>query len=221
MEAQSLQLSIEQTAASSASTSCIPATISANYLSAATEAGPQSMDNSNQMMSSTSSSPSSASSVVVTPAAPLPPQRAGKTRATRKTKPRTSPYPVSPSVANQSVNQNGGIIPEPVVQHASTDDYSNPMMDYRYDMQQTTSNPAGYHVPPAMYPAYSGNEVTLYNYAANGVVEAGNSASSHSDLYNPYYETDNLAAYPTPLRHYPTMTEGNYQLIGICITTKG
>lgn len=202
MEAQSLQLSVEQTAVSSASTSCIPATISANYLSA-TEASSQSMDNSNQMLSS-SSSPSSASST----AGPV--VRAGKARATRKTKPRTSPYPVSPNVA---ANQNGALIGEP--QHAG-DEYSNPMMDYRYEMPQQQQQPPqqhpnGYH---AMYPAYG--EVPVYGYAASGAIEPppGSTASSnHSELYNPYYETDNLAAYPAAIRHYPNMTEGKFSLL--------
>jgi hypothetical protein len=95
------------------------------------------------------------------------------------------------------------------------------MMDYRYDTglpSSSTSN-ANQHqyLTSTMYSAYNSNEVQLYNYGPNGVAEAANgSGSNHSggDLYNPYYETDNMAAYPAnQLRHYTNLGEGENILI--------
>ena len=175
------------------------------YLNTSAGDAVSSTENGGHLVSS-SSSPSSAS---VASAATT--SRTGKTRPARKTKPRTSPYPVSPTVAVAA----SSIAPDPVQQHPH-DEYSNPMMDYRYDLQQATSSTSGgnQYLTSAMYSAYSSNEVQLYNYGPNGVAEAATgSASNHSggDLYNPYYETDNMAAYPgssTALRHYTNIAEG-------------
>lgn len=202
VEAQSLQLSTEQMASSSASSSTYLNTSGTDVASSS------SVDNGHLV--SSSSSPSSASVVSVVAATPAPVSRSSKSRPARKTKPRTSPYPVSPTVAVAA----SSIVPESVQQHPH-DEYSNPMMDYRYDLQQSTSSSGNHqqYLTSTMYSAYNSNEVQLYNYGPNGVAEAATgSVSNHSagELYNPYYETDNMAAYPgsASLRHYTNLTEG-------------
>lgn len=201
MEAQSLQLSTEQVATSSASSSV--------YLNTGADvASTSSVENSHLVSSSSSPSSGSVTSAITAPSVPV--SRSGKSRPARKSKPRTSPYPVSPTVAVAA----SSIVSESVVQHPH-DEYSNPMMDYRYDLQQSTSSSGNHHqyLTSTMYSAYNSNEVQLYNYGPNGVAEAATgSGSNHSggDLYNPYYETDNMAAYPgsATLRHYTNLTEG-------------
>nr|CAG4650883.1 EOG090X0484 [Simocephalus serrulatus] len=203
VEAQSLQLSTEQVATSSVSSSAYLNTSGADVASTSL------VENSHLV--SSSSSPSSGSVTSAITAASVPVSRSGKSRPARKSKPRTSPYPVSPTVAVAA----SSIVSESVVQHPH-DEYSNPMMDYRYDLQQATSSSGNHqqYLTSTMYSAYNSNEVQLYNYGPNGVAEAAaGSGSNHSggDLYNPYYETDNMAAYPgsATLRHYTNLTEGD------------
>ena len=98
-------------------------------------------------------------------------------------------------------------------------------MDYRYDLHASASSSNNHqqqqqqYLTSTLYSAYNNsNEVQLYNYGSNGVAEAATaSGSNHSapgntDLYNPYYETDNMAAaYPSSsLRHYTNLTEGEF-----------
>lgn len=214
MEAQSLQLSSEQLTSSASH----PTT---SYLNSSSADGVASTSSENNgHLVSSSSSPVSVASTAIS----VPVSRTGKTRSVRKTKPRTSPYPVSPTVAVAAST----IGPESVQQQPHESDYSNPMMDYRYDLQQASSSSSTstngnnhqqqQYLTSTLYSAYNSNEVQLYSYGANGVAEAATaSGSNHSapataDLYNPYYETDNMAAaYPsTSLRHYTNLTEGEF-----------
>jgi hypothetical protein len=220
VEAQSIQLSTEQLATSLAASS--------SYLntSVTDAASTSSAENGGHLVSSSSSPSSVVSAAVITASAPV--SRTGKTRSARKTKPRVSPYPVSPTVTSVVASTSSGslVVAESVQLNALPppplqDEYSNPMMDYRYDTglpSSSTSN-ANQHqyLTSTMYSAYNSNEVQLYNYGPNGVAEAANgSGSNHSggDLYNPYYETDNMAAYPAnQLRHYTNLGEGENILI--------
>ena len=204
VEVQSLQLSMEQTATSS---STYAANTSAN-----------SLDDGHQLTVSSPSSTSTSTTVM--------PVRAAKTRAARKTRPRTSPYPAtSPpvaAVAVESLQQHADII-QPSDHDQQQQQYTSPMMDtYRYDhgIHQAQQQSGQY----AMYSGYSnGNDVAvhqqqqqLYNYGGPNGHEAGSSNHSAADLYNPYYtETDANGAtasiYPSALvlpRHYTAMPEG-------------
>nr|CAG4636082.1 EOG090X0484 [Eubosmina coregoni] len=206
VEVHALQLSVEQTATSSVSSSAYAANTS---------------DDGHQL---TASSPSSTSTTV------LPVVRVGKSRAARKSRlPRTSPYPTTspPAIASTSTTSASTVesMTEIIHNGAEVDQQQynvSPMMDYRYD-----------HAQYPMYSAYTnGNEVAVhhhqvqqqlqqYNSYPNGPNEAGGSSNhSTADLsYNPYYttETDTGTAttssvYPSALvlpRHYnTTMPEG-------------
>ncbi|KAK4029320.1 hypothetical protein OUZ56_022322 [Daphnia magna] len=210
VEAQSLQLSTEQMATASAASS--------TYLNTSVTDAACSSSTENGHMVSSSSSPSSVASAAVTAVISAPVSRTGKTRPARKAKPRVSPYPVSPTItAAVASTSSGSIVAEPVqlnpLPPPLQDEYSNPMMDYRYVNDGLPSTGNHQYLTSTMYSAYNSNEVQLYNYGPNGVAEAANgSGSNHSggDLYNPYYETDNMAAYPVsaPLRHYTNLGEG-------------
>ncbi|EFX87839.1 hypothetical protein DAPPUDRAFT_311851 [Daphnia pulex] len=215
VEAQSLQLSTEQLATSSAAGS--------SYLNTSVTDAASTSSAENGHLVSSSSSPSSVVSAAVTAVASAPVSRTGKTRPARKAKPRVSPYPASPTVTAAAVASSsaGSIVAEAVqlnpLPPPLQEEYSNPMMDYRYDagLPSTSAASSGnQYLTSTMYSAYNSNEVQLYNYGPNGVAEAANgSGSNHSggDLYNPYYETDNMAAYPGPatLRHYTNLGEGD------------
>lgn len=136
----------------------------------------------------------------------------GKTQrnaATQRNKRRTSPYPApSPpaTVTPTAPVASASIISANPLMH---DEYNNQLanmapMDYRYDLQPSSSNQ---YLTSAMYSAYNANEVHLYSYGANG--------EAHADLYPSYY--NNEASMYT-LRHYPTahtMPEGTrHNLIG-------
>jgi hypothetical protein len=217
VEAQSLQLSTEQLATSSAAGS--------SYLNTSVTDAASTSSAENGHLVSSSSSPSSVASAAVTAVASAPVSRTGKTRPARKAKPRVSPYPASPTVtaaaaAAVASSSAGSIVAEAVqlnpLPPPLQEEYSNPMMDYRYDAglpSTSVASSGNQYLTSTMYSAYNSNEVQLYNYGPNGVAEAANgSGSNHSggDLYNPYYETDNMAAYPGPatLRHYTNLGEG-------------
>ncbi len=212
VEAQSLQLSTEQLATSSAAGS--------SYLNTSVTDAASTSSAENGHLVSSSSSPSSVASAAVTAVASAPVSRTGKTRPARKAKPRVSPYPVSPTVTAAVASSSAGSIIAEAVQlnplpPPLQDEYSNPMMDYRYDagLPSTSASSGNQYLTSTMYSAYNSNEVQLYNYGPNGVAEAATgSGSNHSggDLYNPYYETDNMAAYPgsATLRHYTNIAEG-------------
>ena len=133
----------------------------------------------------------------------------GKSRPVARNKRRTSPYPApSPpaTVTPTAPVASASIISVNPLMH---DDYNNQLatanmapMDYRYDLQPSSSNQ---YLTSAMYSAYNANEVHLYSYGANG--------ETHSDLYPSYYNNEGPVY---PLRHYPaahTMPEGTLLLL--------
>nr|CAG4642433.1 EOG090X0484 [Evadne anonyx] len=121
--------------------------------------------------------------------------KAQRNAATQRNKRRTSPYPApSPpsTVTPTAPVASASIISANPLMH---DEYNNQLanmapMDYRYDLQPSSSNQ---YLTSAMYSAYNANEVHLYSYGANG--------EAHADLYPSYY--NNEASMYT-LRHYPT-----------------